>query len=422
MMPPDEDLELEEELRRVAERLPVAFTEAGSVEASPVGGSMAYPPVRQPLMAQPQQAVAAPVETPAPAAQPDDMELAHARAMDRRARRNMAVERAGRELVAGLTRTPVQSVVQRPTDALQRLLAARAQKAQQASAAAGRDLSERRFAHQVGAEEDRVRRDTEKLEHDRKRQAALDERAASEKDEDQEITRQGHAASQANAAASRALAAAGLGMRQDEAAAKKTEREEKRGAGAVPLFDSTITLNPGLGDAERNKAREVAGLWNAADSATGELERALEAYVANPSRETAAAAQSAVATASTSLNAALGQGAMAEAEARRMQETLGADLFSPTGVEAAVKSFMGSPDAGKLLLTRLRSARQANRAAAKGRLRTYEAAQTANNAGRVSGGGDSKRLSEEDQLAVDWARSHPEDPRAQKILERNREP
>lgn len=391
-----DDLDEEELLRQATERaLMVNFTPEGEIPADPVGG--AVPPERPrtplpvervvPVDVRPPQAQAVAAQKPQ---SPDDLELAMARAEDRRARQRMAMERGGRELVAGITRTTPQSTIAQPTDAVKQLLALRAQQRAAETAAGNRTMGERKltFAEQEAkrkadaAEQERIRRG--------ERQEELDKRHETERAQNLDLSERRLDASRDNAAANRELARAGLSLRREEADVKQEDRANKEAAGAIPLFDSSFSLAPGLSDSERGKAREVAGLWNAADSATGELERALQAYVANPSRATAAAAQSAVATASTSLNAALGQGAMAEAEARRMQETLGADLFSPAGAQAVVESLAGDPKAGSLLLTRLRSARETNRAAARGRLRTYSAPSGASTSGggkvRVSNG------------------------------------
>jgi hypothetical protein len=427
-----DDLDEEELLQQAAQRaMTVAYTPEGEVEAEPIAGSV--PPERVPLPAlqrerivavdlpaqqagvKPQNRISQVQTAVAPKPQAgDDLELAMAKAEDRRARQRMAMERGSRELVAGLTRTAPQSTIAQPTDAVKQLLALRAQQRANETAAGNRQMGERKltFAEQEAkrkadaAEQERIRKG--------ERRTFEDERHDKERAENKDLAERRLDASRDNASANRELARAGLSIRQDEADVKREDRADKQAAGAIPLFDSSFSLAPGLSDSERGKAREVAGLWNAADSATGELERALQAYVANPSRATAAAAQSAVATASTSLNAALGQGAMAEAEARRMQETLGADLFSPAGAQAVVESLAGDPKAGSLLLTRLRSAREANRAAARGRLRTY-----------ASGGGTTPRtedraksMSDQDYAALQWAKQHPDDLRSRQILDR----
>ena len=65
------------------------------------------------------------VQVPGSPAAPDDMELAAARLADRRARSSDAFDRGGRQLVAGLPRTPVQATMSAPSDVVAQLLARR---------------------------------------------------------------------------------------------------------------------------------------------------------------------------------------------------------------------------------------------------------------------------------------------------------
>lgn len=68
------------------------------------------------------------VQVPGTPAEPDDMELAYARQQDRMGRSNEAFERGSRQLVAGLTRTPVQDTFKQPVDAVTQLYAQRKQR------------------------------------------------------------------------------------------------------------------------------------------------------------------------------------------------------------------------------------------------------------------------------------------------------
>lgn len=107
-------------------------------------GGEDFPAGTQVNFAQPELEVAAPppsrvpiqpkvVSVPTSAQQsPDAVDAAYARAADRQARQAMAMERGGRELVAGLTRTQVQPVTERPTNAFERYAAAKRQKEQDA--------------------------------------------------------------------------------------------------------------------------------------------------------------------------------------------------------------------------------------------------------------------------------------------------
>lgn len=293
----------------------------------------------------------------------DDMEMAYARAQDRKAKSREAFERGTRELIAGLTRTQVAPTFKQDTDAVARLLGKRkaADSARLAENAQRLQASRFDYERQTGA-----RKEAEAKAKDERDFAFRTEESA----RDNERAERG-------IDATNRLAQSNFAIRRDEADAKKQDRADKAAANEVSLFNETLALAPGLGESERSAARTEASKWNAADAATGVLETALQAYVANPSRETAAQVQATLAGASTALNTAFGQGAMAEAEARRMADTLGADLKSPAGVQALVESLMGNPNAGKLLMTKLRTAREGNRKIAKARVGTYGKAQGA---------------------------------------------
>ena len=98
---------------------------------------------------------------------------------------------------------------------------------------------------------------------------------------------------------------------------------------------------------------------------------------------------------------------MSSDEARAMSEAMGADILSPSGLSALVAKVSGDDTkAAQAISTRVRAAREANRAAALGRLKTY---------GTFSAPGAGGRSSE-DEEALKWARAHPNDARAQRIL------
>lgn len=362
---PDEGMGLEE----------IRAAGAGMTEAGGEDLETAAPPTRQPLRPVPTSApqekvVQVPMSAPK---SPDDLEAAYARAQDKDARRRMAMERGGRELVAGLTRTTPQSVIERPTDAFSRYAAA--QKEKRAATGQADQLS-------LG----RQKADFETKEAARK---AAEDKARDERDFGY---RQKHdadtlAQSAKNADATRALAGAGLGIRRDEAEAKAQEREDKAGAGAMPVLGGTLTLTPGLGDAERNKARETAGLWNAADAAVENFQGTLEEFARTPSVESKGRVTAALRTASSAFNSAIGGGAMSMDEARAMSEALGADVLTPTGLAALVQSFSGNEaEAARTVSNRVRAARQANRAAALGRLKTYGTYSEGGGAAKAPGG------------------------------------
>lgn len=123
---------------------------------------------------------------------------------------------------------------------------------------------------------------------------------------------------------------------------------------------------------DRKKAQDVAASWNAALSGMDVLEKSLGAYAAHPGAETKRDVDSKVRVVSSALNSAVGGGAMSQDEAVAMSQALGADLLSPSGVEAFIRSVAGDdPGAAKALTTRLKSVRESAKASATGKLKSY---------------------------------------------------
>lgn len=136
---------------------------------------------------------------------------------------------------------------------------------------------------------------------------------------------------------------------------------------------------------DRKEAQKVAAGFGGAFKSMDGLEEALKEYASHPSMETKRNVDSRVRVVSTSLNSALGQGAMAETEARAIGDALGGDLVSPTGVQAFVEAFTSEdPEkASKTLLTRLNAARASAKETAAGK---YEAYNFEHHAGAPKGG------------------------------------
>lgn len=294
----------------------------------------------------------------------DDMEMAAARLEDRQARSREALERGTRQLIGGLTRTEALPSTPGPTDAVAQLLAKRREREAQRQ----HENQQRLGAAKVDFDRQEAARKAALHEQER----GEDKKTAAENEawRREEATRDNER-SERGIDATRELARSNYALRRDEAAAKKEERDEKRGA-TIPVMGGTLTPAPGLGDSERSKAREVAGLWNAADESVANFQAALEDFARNPSIESKGRVTAALRTASSAFNSAIGGGAMSQDEALAMSQALGADLLTPTGIQALAQSVFG--DDGKAAATisnRVRAARQANRAAALGRLKTY---------------------------------------------------
>lgn len=295
---------------------------------------------------------------------PDDLEMAYASAQDRKARAAEAFERGSRQLVAGLTRTPVVASTMGPTDAVAKLMALRKQRGEDAQRNEQNRLGAAKFNYEQKTEAQKAAE-----------QKARDERDFAEKEKEFKYRQENDAlnrdASDRRAAAQDRMTATGLGIRLDDAARKKKEDEDKTAASDIPFLNGTLKLKPGLSDTERNQARTKAGDWNAADAAVGNFQSTLEEYARNPSVENKGKVTAALRTASSAFNSAIGGGAMSADEARAMSEAMGADILSPTGITAIAESvFGGDPaKASATISSRVRAARQANKAAALGKLR-----------------------------------------------------
>lgn len=160
------------------------------------------------------------------------------------------------------------------------------------------------------------------------------------------------------------------------AAAAEGRRANDYGALARPIpFGNTSFRYAGAGTPRAedvDKVQTIASDFNAALSGMDQLEQSLRNYVARPGPDTKGDVESKVVVVSTALNKALGQGAQAENEAKRINAALGADLFSPTGIAALVQSVFGDDGtAARTLTTRLGSVRSAARATAAGKVRAF---------------------------------------------------
>lgn len=123
---------------------------------------------------------------------------------------------------------------------------------------------------------------------------------------------------------------------------------------------------------DRKKAQDIASGWNAALSGMSDLEGSLKGFATNPGVDSKRDVESKVRVVSAALNSAVGGGAMSEAEALAMAKALGADVVSPSGIQAALEHLIGDdPKAAQVLLTRLNSVRQSAKATAAGKLKSY---------------------------------------------------
>ena len=316
---------------------------------------------------------AAPLKAPAQAApaapQGPDMDLRGAGLADADTIERNGRLAAGRQLIAGLTRTaPVESPAS-PADAVRQLYARRAQEKNNAlqeryaSNAAERNAANLEIAR-VNMENAKTKaeRDAALFEYNKLRNARTDDRA----DKSLEAT--------TNAKQEE------LRLREEELARKKAagisgaaaKAAEKEAGSAVDFYGGLkLKIPPGLGDTDARKVREKASMASATLSGMDGLEKAIGEYVANPGLESKNNISSQVQVVATAMNAALGQGAMSGDEKRAISEALGADVLTPTGAAAVIDSLRGEDPqkAGRLLLSRIRSAKKSFRDTALAGLR-----------------------------------------------------
>ncbi len=187
-----------------------------------------------------------------------------------------------------------------------------------------------------------------------------------------------------------AARAAGAKAKADAKEAKEAAKAE----GLVIPYYGGVDLQPrssAIRDTDASRAREIASRASATLGGMDDLESAISDYVARPGLETKNSVGSKVQIVATAMNVALDQGAMSDSEKNAINEALGANVLTPSGVAAVVESLTGSDpaQAGKLLLSRLRSAKSAfqNAAAAKLRAYGYEVPKAGAQPSAPSGGG-----------------------------------
>lgn len=297
---------------------------------------------------------------PAPKVATQQPSLSDLEELDRQEHNRRVIEAAGRQFVAGVTRTPVQPIMAQEGQHV-----ARAKK----SAAEARLLALREL--EAGNEAARFKAGQDERTYQHGRDVKEDEFKASKAKTDEELRRAAIAASNANAAATRSIAQAHLGLAAEAAGQKREEKAAKKAALDMPFRGGILRGGEGVDETGINKVRESSGKFNAALGSMDDLESSLSRFVSAPSLEAKNDVESRLQTTATALNAALGQGAMSEAERANIAKALGTDLLSPTGLATVLQTLSGeSPDqAGKLLLSRLRAARDVTEKAA---LKSFE--------------------------------------------------
>lgn len=197
------------------------------------------------------------------------------------------------------------------------------------------------------------------------RSLGIDPNKAGQKDIDRAISLRHAMAGESVAKSNYAIAAA----REGRAAGEHAALGE-----SIPFAGGELKYS-GSGpprEDDRKKAQDIAGGWNAALSGMDDLEGSLRTFATNPGVDSKREVESKVRVVSAALNAAIGGGAMSEAEALAMANALGANVVSPSGIEAALNHMVGDdPKAAQVLLTRLQSVRKSSLTTALGKLKTY---------------------------------------------------
>lgn len=346
---------------------------------------------------------AAPPAAPPP---PSDLDLLKAQGLDRDSGSDRLFETATRQLIGGLTRTAPQATLTQQSTNEAQLLAKRRQAQMDALKELELGTQAKRFDYEKQRDADRLERDRVKDERDfaYRQQHDKDTLDARNKDSDSRL------------ALSRGmfgLAVQGNERAKAEADAKKEARDDKAAANVFPLVGGTFTIKKGLDDSAANKARTDGGMWNQAIGNIDSLQGSLSGYIQKPSLEGKAQVEAQLQGALTALNAAYGQGAMADNERKALSQALGADVMTPTGIIATVQSWLSGDagQAGQLLLTKIRTLREAARKSALQKLSPYgEFADGSTRAAAPATGPD------EDAAAVEWAKANKSDPRAAEIL------
>ena len=156
----------------------------------------------------------------------------------------------------------------------------------------------------------------------------LDKTKATTADENADLDREAKAKAAADKlAAAKAKAAAAAGASPDEV---RFEDMTFQFIGS-PSTPKDVRVKAG------NKMREVAVSWAVASSAMSELESAMREFQKNPSLANRGMLFAPALTAAGAVNAAIGQGAMSDAEKQAQFQGLGINLSDPASVQALLE-------------------------------------------------------------------------------------
>jgi len=287
-------------------------------------------------------------------------ELAEAEQADADARFRSGMGLAARQLVGGLTRTPVSQGLGAPPSRVPeaRRTAEERRKAIEEAVRQKRQgaLDKSRLALESAQTQRALREPEAKPVRDPENLTAYQRELVSARERDQKL-RETEIARKTDAATARKEAGA-------SAAASLKQQ-------SIPFAGGSFRLKPGARYDKQLHTEAVrnSGLWNKAVRGMDDLEASIAAFAANPSPANKDAVTAKVNGVGGALNTAQGQGAMSIDEKRAMAEALGTDLGTTAGAQAFMETLFGDPKAAGVTMTRrARAARQSAVEMAKGML------------------------------------------------------
>lgn len=276
--------------------------------------------------------------------------LSAARASDRDSMLATMLQRAGRQVISGLTRTPEAETIAAPADAEKRYLGAQAAK-REAMLKALKDAREGRVAD---ADVELKLAETEKA----RRLPMAPAAKPGEAPWHEELAR-------ANLDLRKKELDA-LGGRRAAGAAEKAKKEAVAVASAsMPFDDGSLDPKPGTSVGQGiEKLREHAGLYNAALGAMDDYIGSLKAFVTHPSPGLRSEVLAKASTVGGAMNTANGQGAMSKDEHTQRMSDLGAPGATSDTIAALIDKGLGNDEAAaQAMLRRAMAARAAVKAA-----------------------------------------------------------
>ncbi len=330
---------------------------------------------RQMLEASPAVAAAAKPEQAPLVDHRDEDELYDAQEADRKSRLTAGIELAGRQLVGGITQTPVgQGIGANPSQvpAAQAAIKSRSERAAEAIRLKRQGVQDDRQAqmdastldlHASEAEKNRrlpvVGKSTELTPY----QSAILE----DHDLDRDARNKDRARKEAEAKA-KSDRARGILADKKKAAGEAAEGLNIPFAGGMFRPRSGAKVDKQIA----KEASDKASLYNSAISGIDDFASALGEYAANPGAETRDAVVAKANGVGGALNTAQGQGAMSEGEKKEMAAALGVNVLSPAGIEAFAQSLTGGDkgEAAKTITRRARAVRASMIKMAEGNLKS----------------------------------------------------